>query len=236
MLIQRTTNVDLIKAELAKKKQSNWGKGKNYAFKRVLNLETIKEREAYKQLKEHWAWISRCQPNLLIPKKKKASSPVKKAAKRLDLQLTPSALSFLSPKKVKTPARQASPVKSIGKAPVSLALVLPQKTKGQASGLRIRQAMGQATEQAAEQGTEQATEQAIGQVTGISSVNEPAKGERKRATTRPRTAKTPMARAATARLPVTEGTGQAQEQEERVIQTRSGRRSVKKVIFEAGKN
>ena len=52
--IQRTTNVDLIEAELTKKKQSDRGKGKSYAFGHMLNKETIKEREAFKMLKEKY--------------------------------------------------------------------------------------------------------------------------------------------------------------------------------------
>jgi len=58
--IQRTTNIDLIEAELTKKKRANRKKGKNYAFGRVLNEETIKEREAFVQFKEYWTWISKC--------------------------------------------------------------------------------------------------------------------------------------------------------------------------------
>jgi hypothetical protein len=45
--------VDLIEAELTKKKRSNQEKGKNYAFGRVLNKETIKERQAFAEFKEH---------------------------------------------------------------------------------------------------------------------------------------------------------------------------------------
>jgi hypothetical protein len=45
--LQRTTNVDLIVAEKAKKKRSNRQKGKQYAYSRVLNEETIQEREAF---------------------------------------------------------------------------------------------------------------------------------------------------------------------------------------------
>jgi hypothetical protein len=45
--LQRTTNLDLIVAKKTKKKRSNRGKGKQYVYGRVLNIETIKEREAY---------------------------------------------------------------------------------------------------------------------------------------------------------------------------------------------
>jgi len=46
-----------------------------------------------------------------------------------------------------------------------------------------------------------------------------------------------ITRAGKIRLAVTQGTGQAQHQEiEQVIHTQSGRRSVKRVIFEAGMN
>jgi hypothetical protein len=46
-VIQRTTNVDLVVAKLTKKKWSNREKGKQYAFGRVLNKETILEREDF---------------------------------------------------------------------------------------------------------------------------------------------------------------------------------------------
>lgn len=52
-LIQRTTNVGLITAELTKKKQSNCEKGKNYICGRVLNAETLQEHEAFALFKEH---------------------------------------------------------------------------------------------------------------------------------------------------------------------------------------
>jgi len=70
---------------------------------------------------------------------------------------------------------------------------------------------------------------------------EPARGGRMRATTGPKTSKPVGTGTATTvglkgRMAVTDGTGQAQKQEEQVTQTRSGRRSVKRVIFEAGKN
>jgi len=104
----------------------------------LLNEETIKERQALAEFKEHWAWISKSQPNLLIPKKKKTSSPVKKAAEMLALQLTPSALKLLSSEKLKTP--------------VPLAL-LPM---GQVMGRVIGQATGQATGQGKEQAMEPA--------------------------------------------------------------------------------
>jgi hypothetical protein len=47
--LQRITNVDLIVAKKAKKKQSNRQKGKQYAYSQVLNKETIQEREAFCQ-------------------------------------------------------------------------------------------------------------------------------------------------------------------------------------------
>jgi hypothetical protein len=53
--IQHTTNIDLIEAELTKKKRANRKRGKNYAFGRVLNEETIKEREAFVEFRDYWA-------------------------------------------------------------------------------------------------------------------------------------------------------------------------------------
>jgi predicted acetyltransferase len=50
--IQRTTNIDLIEAELTKKR-ANRKRGKNYVFGRVLNEETIKEREAFVEFKDY---------------------------------------------------------------------------------------------------------------------------------------------------------------------------------------
>lgn len=52
-LIQRTTNMDLIKAKLRNKKRSNRAKGKNYSFACVLNEETIKEREEFYSFKDY---------------------------------------------------------------------------------------------------------------------------------------------------------------------------------------
>jgi hypothetical protein len=80
-------------------------------------------------------------------------------------------------------------------------------------GQAVGQVIGQATGQATGQGKEQAME--------------PAKGRRRA---------TAGLKGRIVRVAVTDGTGQAQKQEEQVIQTRSGRRSVKRVIFEAGKN
>ncbi len=137
--------MDLIEAELSKKKRSNRVKGKNYAFGRVLNDETITEREAYKQFKDHWTWISRCQPNLLIPKKKKTSSPVKTAAQKPILQLTPSVSRLLSPSKARTPSTLASPVRlAPRKASVPRKAVVPRKPKEQAKGRAIRPEIGPA--------------------------------------------------------------------------------------------
>jgi hypothetical protein len=62
---------------------------------------------------------------------------------------------------------------------------------------------------------------------------EPLRGWRRRATIGPGTATTAGLKG---KIALTGGTGQAQKQEEKVIQTQSGRRSVKRVIFEAGKN
>jgi hypothetical protein len=63
--------------------------------------------------------ISKCQPNLLIPKKK-TSSPVKKSTEMLALQLTSGALRLLSSEKLKTP--------------MSLALLPMGRAMGQATG------------------------------------------------------------------------------------------------------
>jgi len=52
-LIQRATNVDLIKAKLRKKKKARQTKGKNYGFAYVLDEETIKERESYYLFKDY---------------------------------------------------------------------------------------------------------------------------------------------------------------------------------------
>jgi hypothetical protein len=135
----------------------------------------------------------------------------------LALQLTPSALRLLSPKKLKTP--------------VSLAL------------LPIGQAMGQGKEQAVEpaKGGRRAR---AGPGPGTATTAKP--GTAKPGTAKPGTGTATTAKPGTAttaglkgrivRVAVTDGTGQAQKQEEQVIQTRSGRRSVKRVIFEAGKN
>src|ERR1700722_8242305 len=108
--LQRTTNVDLIVAEKAKKKRSNRQKGKQYAYSRVLNEETIQEREAFCKFRDYWQGLSRIQPNLLGKPKK----PVKKASKKpdfpdfpdlLDLQLSPSGFRLVSPEKPKTLAK-----------------------------------------------------------------------------------------------------------------------------------
>jgi hypothetical protein len=82
-VIQRTTNVDLVVAELTKKKRSNREKGKQYAFGRVLNEDTIREREAFCKFQDYWNMLSRIQPNLLgkpLKKlvKKAATKPVRK--------------------------------------------------------------------------------------------------------------------------------------------------------------
>jgi DDE superfamily endonuclease len=163
--IQRTTNVGLIEAELTKKKRSNREKGKNYTFGRVLNKETIKERQAFAKFKEHWAWISKCQPNLLILKKK---------------------------------------TQAIGQA------------KGQSKKQVIEQANGGRTTPAGPRTTTTA-------------------GQKATTTAGPRTT-TAGLNERIVRAAVTEGTGQAQKQDEQAIQTRSGRISVKRVIFEAGRN
>jgi len=101
-VIQRTTNVELITAEMTKKKQSNRQKGKNYGFRRVLNAKTLREREGFCLLQEYWAYLSRCQPNLLGPVKKgkRALSQAKKACIQAVLQPTPSVLELLSPEKL----------------------------------------------------------------------------------------------------------------------------------------
>ena len=52
--IQHTTNIDLIEAELTKKKRGNRKRGNNYAFGRVPNEEIIKEREAFVEFKDYW--------------------------------------------------------------------------------------------------------------------------------------------------------------------------------------
>jgi hypothetical protein len=105
--LQRTTSVDLIVAEKAKKKRSNRQKGKQYAYGRVLNKETIQEREAFCKFWDYWQWLSRIQPNLLGKPKKL----VKKASKKLDLldllhlQLSPSGFRHISSEKPKTLAK-----------------------------------------------------------------------------------------------------------------------------------
>jgi hypothetical protein len=71
--IQRTTNVDLITAELTRKKRSNRQKNKNYAYGRVLNEEIIQEREAYCKFQDVWRDLSRIQPNLLGEPRKKTA-------------------------------------------------------------------------------------------------------------------------------------------------------------------
>ena len=107
--------------------------------------------------------------------------------------------------------------------PSALRLLSPEKLKTPVSLalLPMGQVMGQATGQATGQGKEQAMK--------------PARGGR-RATAGPGTATTVGLKGRMVRVAVTDGTGQTQKQEEQVVQTRSGRRSVKRVIFEAGKN
>jgi len=186
----------------------------------------------------------KCQPNLLIPpKKKKKSSPKKKsfllakkssspaketsslaktasiAARPPELLLTLSVSRLFSPEKPKTPAL-GLPVKSLVKAQVPKKAPVPKKAavrqgnKGQAIGV----ADGQPTDQTASQsrGTAKA-----------------AQGQAKR----------PGKEAAAATAALTEGTAKAEGQggtrqveAEQAIHTRSGRRPVKRVIFEAGKN
>jgi hypothetical protein len=66
-------------------------------------------------LKEHWAHLSRCQPNLLGPaKKNKAALQVKNAAKTV-LEVTPTILRLLSPERSKTPTGSGSPTKAGGR-------------------------------------------------------------------------------------------------------------------------
>jgi hypothetical protein len=77
--LQRTTNVDLIVAEKTKKKRANRQKGKQYAYSRVLNEETITEREAFCKFRDYWQRLSRIQPNLLGKPAKK--NPSKKLAR-----------------------------------------------------------------------------------------------------------------------------------------------------------
>jgi hypothetical protein len=104
--LQRAENIDLIFAENAKKKRSNREKGKQYAYGRVLNEETIQEREAFCIFRDYWQGLSRIQPNLLGKPSKK---PVKKASNKLDLldlQLSPSSFRLISPEKLKTPGRK----------------------------------------------------------------------------------------------------------------------------------
>ena len=79
--IQRTANVDLITAELTKKKRSNRQKGKNYSYGCVLDMEVIQEREAYCKLRDVWKDLACIQPNLLGKTCKKISLPVKKVKK-----------------------------------------------------------------------------------------------------------------------------------------------------------
>jgi hypothetical protein len=64
--IQRATNVDLITAELTKKKRSNRQRDhQHHTFGRVLNESTLREREAFCQFQEVWKELSRIWPNLL---------------------------------------------------------------------------------------------------------------------------------------------------------------------------
>ena len=182
-----------MEAELRKKKRSNQGQTKSYAYRRVLNGETIKEREGFVLLKEHWKWIARTQPNLLIPlKRKKKTSLAKKpslptkmgaiatgtaaAARISELLLTPSVAKLFSPEKGKAPAPIA-PNKSPSKAPT--------QRKAQVASTILP-----------------TTVMAIGRAVGLG---------------------------------LTQGTAQHQEVEQ-PFRTRSGRVSVKRVVFEAGKN
>jgi hypothetical protein len=103
--LQRAENINLITAEKTKKKRSNREKGKQYAYGRVMNEETIREREAYCMFQDCWAMLSRIQPNLLGKGPKK---PAKKPAKP-DPQLSPSVFRLLSPGRPKTPAKAVSP-------------------------------------------------------------------------------------------------------------------------------
>jgi len=101
--IQRMTNVELIAAEITKKKQANRAKGKNYSFARVLNAETLQEREAFCLFQDHWAHLSRCQPNLLGPATGKATGKVIGKAMRKAISKA------TAPAK---PARQAKPIQT----------------------------------------------------------------------------------------------------------------------------
>jgi hypothetical protein len=92
-IIERSENIELISAELRKKKRANQSKDKSYQFAGVLNQETVQEWEAYCVFEEHWRLISRCQPNLLGFKKKKKltkkTGSQKSNHRRLTLQLSP---------------------------------------------------------------------------------------------------------------------------------------------------
>jgi hypothetical protein len=252
--IQRTTNIDLIEAKLTKKKRANRKRGKNYAFGRVLNEETIKEREAFVEFKEYWTQIPKCQPNLLIPlkKKKKAVSPTKKATP-MTLQLSPSIMRLFSLEKA-TAQLEQSPLKSLSKALapteelatrlvirlvdaillltttsttlsqvgstgkarkalVAKKVPIHKRTTGQAKG--SGPAIEPAVEPAVEAAVEAAVEPVVEPATATATVTATA-----------RTKKTGVAKPVMAQPQAVEP----------VIQTRSRRRTVKRVIFEAGIN
>ena len=189
-IIQRTTNVKLITAKITKKKQLNRQKGKNYGFGRVLNAETLREREGFCLFQEYWAHLSRCQPNLLgvVKKKKKALSPAK------------------------TPARSASPSKKL--------------------------AVGMLTGLDWATGLDQATGLAINQAIDLISPRKPAVPKKSVIPKKPATPTRKLAMPKKPALPrkVTEHAQNVVKAVEQVVPTRSGRKPVKKVIFEAGKN
>jgi hypothetical protein len=120
----------------------------------VLNKETIKEREAFCLLKDEWNRLSKCQPNLLIPLKRKKKTLLSKrsltktslakalsslaktaavavrmavAAEMSKLLLTPSIQRLFLSKKAKTPAL-GSLIKSLIKAPRPRKAPVPRKT------------------------------------------------------------------------------------------------------------
>jgi hypothetical protein len=79
--IQRATNVDLITAELTKKKRSSRQRDhQHHTFGRVLNESTLRERESFCQFQDVWKELSRIRPNLLGKPTKKPTS--KKAPRK----------------------------------------------------------------------------------------------------------------------------------------------------------
>jgi hypothetical protein len=214
--IQHSTNAELIAAKETQKRCNKRSK-KNYGFARVMDAELIEEREAeYKAqtFKEVWKDLLRVKPWVRAKKtNKKKSLPSKpkardKADHQLIEQLSPTTLQFLQPE-LRSPVKTTSPVKSTDKAEPRKALVAKKVPVKEAAGRAVKDRAGKSTS-----------------LVKTTSIPTPQR----------RTIRRAAGRAAERAAGCAAAQAEEQLPKEQVRQTQSGRISVKRVIFEAGRN